>query len=960
MAGELQLPTLVQRFRIDGTGARQGVAQVDSSNKSLVGSFGGVKTAVTGALGAFLAFKGVSIISDVVKGAETDIQTAKTTISLFGQKAGGDLISFSNKAATSLGLADDAFLTMTDNVGTMLKGFGLAPPAAAEMSKSLVKISVDVAAFKGNGTQASDVLQGLQRGLTGAARGLKVYGVDTSAAAIKTAALSLHIKGTQTQWTAAQKAAVYYQLILKGTAQETGTFAARSGDLTNQQKILTAQWDNMKDNIGAGLLPVVTTLFSTFTSGFAAVGPDAQLVIGKVVGVGLAATVAAVAVFGFARAGSAVVDALTSASRASAAATAQNAEEAASADAAALSAEADAAALRDKAAAYGQIVASGGAAIGFTAEGALALDAEAAAAEVDAAALRQAAIAATEAGVASKGLLASMGPVGIIALGIGAAVAFLTAKTALFSHGQQDAGKATNDFIDQLLAEGDALDLVGQKVIIQFAKDHADLVAVAKTAGVSLTELSSAVAGNGKAYDDVRQKLEVYKNAQIAADTEGLTGHNLMTATAIATEKYNGQVRDLTTFIDKQSRSVRERNDIFKEGKSAVTDLAHAEDGTVDPAKRAAQAQRELADAATNLTTAIINNADRLRSLQEGLVGVLSSAINLRQEVRDLADKQTAYNDALKAHGKNSREAAAAADDLALAQLRLKGDTLSAVDGVVKQADSQSHLTDHLKAQADATKALAKANADAAVGKGNPGDVAAAQTALDKATVGVANSQEIQRKVIEKLAARVTGPLHVALLQYLRDTQGPKPIVTPVTTPGLPEATLRVHNYRGELDGVSPTKSTKVTADTNDATHKLGDLLRLIHAIDPHIPLTAIVRAEGGRAGGGPVEAGKTYPVGEAGEELLTLYPGGGGFVTSHSAVPHALASTNRDLTRSLGPVPMRASTSSGEPPISVTWDVDIHPQEHTLTERSLIDHLRYAERHGPLHSQTGVPREVR
>ncbi len=464
--------------------------------------------------------------------------------------------------------------------------------------------------------------------------------------------------------------------------------------------------------------------------------------------------------------------------------------------------------------------------------------------------------------VASKGLLASIGPIGFIAAAIGATLAVIAIKTHLFGKEQQDAGKATNDFIASLLDEGKALKDVAGQVLVKAIRDNKQLGETFKSIHVPLTTVNKALLGN--------------KDAINAVSKAGVIG--------VRTGKISiDQYAQLTGFVSKNARSLNEQSDAKHRAAAASKDLAGAESGTAGAAKTAALAQDQLRIAATNLTTAIINNADRLRGLQEGLVGVLQSAINLKQGLTDIAEKQAAYNVFLKAGTQNTKEGVKAEQDLELARLGLIGDTDRAIDGAIKQADAQSHLTDHLKSQGAAQDALTKAQQ-----KGDPTKITAAQDDLDRATKSVANSQTIQTEALQRLADRVKGPLHEALVQYLHDTQAPKPIVTRVTTPGLTAASKGLKSYKDGLDKIPLRKPTKIDLDATAALSTLGQLKAAVAAINPNVSLVAVTRADaGGRASGGPVAAGRSYIVGEKGVELLTLNAGGGGFVTSHDQLQH-------------------------------------------------------------------------
>ena len=64
------------------------------------------------------------------------------------------------------------------------------------------------------------------------------------------------IKTTKDAITPQQKALASYQVILEQTSDAQGDFARTSDGLANQQRILTAQIEDLKAEIGEGFLPV--------------------------------------------------------------------------------------------------------------------------------------------------------------------------------------------------------------------------------------------------------------------------------------------------------------------------------------------------------------------------------------------------------------------------------------------------------------------------------------------------------------------------------------------------------------------------------------------------------------------------------------------------------------------------------------------------------------------------------
>ena len=68
--------------------------------------------------------------------------------------------------------------------------------------------------------------------------------------------------------TAAAKAQASYALIMEQTTLAQGDFSRTSDGLANQQRIIAANFKNMKATIGTALLPMIETLSSTLNSIF--------------------------------------------------------------------------------------------------------------------------------------------------------------------------------------------------------------------------------------------------------------------------------------------------------------------------------------------------------------------------------------------------------------------------------------------------------------------------------------------------------------------------------------------------------------------------------------------------------------------------------------------------------------------------------------------------------------------
>lgn len=510
-------------------------------------------------------------------------------------------------------------------------------------------------------------------------------------------------------------------------------------------------------------------------------------------------------------------------------------------------------------------------------ESAGALGIAAAAADADA-------VATTEATAANEAF--ALTPLGAVVAVAAVAVGVLTAKMHLFSHGQSDAGAATNSLIDSLLKEGKTLDDISGQVLVKAIGDNKKFSDALTALHVPLTTVSGALAGNAAA----QRKLG-------AAVKDGL-----------ATGKISlGQFITIRDALDKNKKSLDDQKGSYDRTTAASKALGSQTDTT-------RLATDELRTALDLLVTSSLTNADRLRGQKEGLIGVLQSAVQLEQSTADVAAKQQALADAQDKYGKTSKEAAAATLDLQAAQLSLSGSTLAGVDNAEKFLADTVGLTGAQKQLTDA--------------QGNS-KTSAQELAADQDLV--AQKQTAFKDALVKLADRVKGPLHDALLEYAGQI---KTLPTKADFTALAhtqEAHDKVLKIHGEYDQLPPNKTTTVTVDTSQALHALGILKAEVHAIDPNIPLSVIPRVEGGRASGGTIKPGTWAWTGEKGPELA--FGGTTGLsIMSHSKSMSAL--TAEDLSP-------HADTSGGP---RAVFTGPIHAWDDRDLARKLDDRLRRSE----------------
>jgi biotin carboxyl carrier protein len=230
-------------------------ASVDLANFSDKGSksLNRLKAAAAGA-GVVL---GAALVSGAKKGIESAVdleeQMNKTRVVFRGSEK--EILRWSKTTAMSLGISRREALAATGTLGNMLVPMGLARDRAAEMSKRMVQLAADMASF--NNADPSDTLDALRSGLAGETEPLRRFGVDLRVAALEAFAMSKGIKVSYQEMSNAQRTTLQYKKILSDTKDAQGDFGRTSGSLANQQRQLSAIFDDMIGKLGKKLLPVL-------------------------------------------------------------------------------------------------------------------------------------------------------------------------------------------------------------------------------------------------------------------------------------------------------------------------------------------------------------------------------------------------------------------------------------------------------------------------------------------------------------------------------------------------------------------------------------------------------------------------------------------------------------------------------------------------------------------------------
>jgi hypothetical protein len=203
------------------------------------------------------------LIPDMIGKASDLSETINKTKVVFGD-AGDAILQFAETADTQLGQSKQAALDAASTFGIFGKAAGLTGDDLSSFSTDLVGLASDIASF--NNASPEEVVVALGAALRGESEPMRRFGVLLNEAVLQEKALELGIISTTNEaLTPQQKILAANAVIWEQTADAQGYFARTSGGLANQQRILTAQMENLKATLGNALLPVITQFITAIT-----------------------------------------------------------------------------------------------------------------------------------------------------------------------------------------------------------------------------------------------------------------------------------------------------------------------------------------------------------------------------------------------------------------------------------------------------------------------------------------------------------------------------------------------------------------------------------------------------------------------------------------------------------------------------------------------------------------------
>jgi len=256
----------------DDSGLKRGFDQAKTDTKSWAG---GLSTIVQGALigvgqtitnGIIGLAKGaMSTIGTSISDASDMSETVSKINTLFGDDS-NDILKWSEKSATGMGLSKQAALDAVGSIGNMFMQLGAGKKDAAQSSQSMTQLAADIASFHNVAGGTPEVLEAMTSAFRGEYDSVQKFIPTINAANVEHEALAMTGKATAKELTALDKALATQAIFMRDAGAATGDFERTAGGLANQQRIAEAQMKNFSATMGEALTPVELTATTAFNN----------------------------------------------------------------------------------------------------------------------------------------------------------------------------------------------------------------------------------------------------------------------------------------------------------------------------------------------------------------------------------------------------------------------------------------------------------------------------------------------------------------------------------------------------------------------------------------------------------------------------------------------------------------------------------------------------------------------
>jgi len=216
----------------------------------------------------------------------SDLEETKNKVNVVFGSMAKDVMEWSLTSATSLGMSQQKALDAIGMFGAMGQAAGLNQDENLRWSKSLVQLSSDWASFFN--LNPADALAAIQSAVAGQYEPLRRMGIVINQATLEQKAMQMGLMEEGGLLSEAARYQAIYALMVEKSAAAQGDFVRTADGAANQQRIVTAQFQDAAAALGQQLLPYAIQLLGWISQAitwFQALTPEQQKWILVILGV---------------------------------------------------------------------------------------------------------------------------------------------------------------------------------------------------------------------------------------------------------------------------------------------------------------------------------------------------------------------------------------------------------------------------------------------------------------------------------------------------------------------------------------------------------------------------------------------------------------------------------------------------------------------------------------------------
>jgi len=291
MAGAV-LGTLAVKLRADTAEFAKGMKGAQTKLQGVADTAKKVATV------AGVAFGGMALLGSKFVSVASDMDENMNVVSTSFGKMTPEILKWARTAASEMGRSEFQMREFAGTTQAMLAPMTGSKEAAAKMSTQIAQLAVDIGSF--NNVADTDALIAIKAGLIGSIEPMMKFGVVMNVAALEAFALAQGIDKSVKDMSSAEKVALRYAFIMANTTLQQGDAAKTAQSFANVMKSIEGLMTDIAGEIGAAMLPMVTSLAAgvrDLLGWFKGLSPEVKEFAGKALlaATALAGIVAAVA-----------------------------------------------------------------------------------------------------------------------------------------------------------------------------------------------------------------------------------------------------------------------------------------------------------------------------------------------------------------------------------------------------------------------------------------------------------------------------------------------------------------------------------------------------------------------------------------------------------------------------------------------------------------------------------------